>query len=132
MSDAAVIARARALWPALTTAAASDTFLSAWLVQARHLAASPRWGALQLDATAHALAHFAYRVDPAGLLTGGGASAGPVTSLSTLGLSASFAGPAAAQQRSAADAELATTPPGRAFLALRASVASFSAPRVYG
>jgi len=122
-SDAVIIARARALWPALTTAAASDALLSTWLPQARHFAGSAAWTP-RLDALAHALAHFAYRVDPTGAL-GGGGSAGPVSSLSTLGLSATYA---VRQARSDVDAEFQSTPPGRALLALRASIFAFRAP----
>lgn len=116
LTDATIIARTRALWPALTTAVASDAFCEAWVPAAR-LYVGTGWGSAELDALSHLVAHYIYRIDPAGTLGTGGAGIGAVQSISTNGLSASFAAPTVAP----ADVELATTRPGSAYLSLRAT-----------
>jgi hypothetical protein len=124
------IARARALWPQVTVEAASDVFLEAWVDWAC-AQVGPNWSSLKArDGLAHLLAHMAYRGDPAGVLGGGVPSPGPLKSLTTLGLSASF-GAAGNGSYRGGDADLAQTGPGQAFLALRKTIAKVTVPRVF-
>lgn len=131
VDDAVIISLARGLYPALTTGAAPDAFFEAWIPWARAHAGS-NFGAYQTHALAHLIAHIAYRVDPEGLLGSGGTSPGPVTSISTGALSASFGtvSGAAAGLYSASDAELSTTRAGMAYLALRATRSKIMLPRM--
>lgn len=126
------IALCRALWPQVTTAAASDAFLTSWLDWAVAFVDDVAWGFPDADvAVAHLLAHVAYRVDPAAELgTGGAMGVGAIASLTTLRLSASFGAGSGASSAyfGAADAELATTRPGSMFLALRGTHAAFVVP----
>ena len=133
VTDAEAIAQCRAMFPVITTTAASDVFLGVWLTWAR-AQVGPAWRTTtkSKDALALLLAHQAYRVDPAGVLGSGGVAAGPVTGLSTLGLSASFGSPGGTGSASSADAELRTTRPGSMFLALRDTLVSPNVPRFIG
>lgn len=125
LSDADTIALTRSLWPGVTVAAASDAFLGAWLTSTRLRVDLCVWGDLYDTAVAHLLAHQAYRIDPAGVLgTAGAAVAGQVTSIRTGALSATVSD--ASSRVASADADLATTGPGAAYLALRDSLASLT------
>jgi hypothetical protein len=125
----AAIVRVRALWPAVTTGAASDAFLEAWLTWAQAQVGEIWTYAKALDGVAHLLAHIAYKVDPGSLLGGSSAgAAGPVTSLSTLSLSASFGDAAGLGGYTGSDADLSTTGPGRSFLTLRNTLAGVHVP----
>lgn len=115
----AAIALCRELWPAVTTAAASDAFLTAWYDDVAGIAGEVYFGSDTLLARAHLLAHEAYRVDPNDVLGGGGV-AGPVQSVTTSRRSVSYAVSAGVQNVTLADADLATTKPGLAYLRLRA------------
>lgn len=130
LSDADTLALARSLWPAMTTAAVSDAFLTSYLPGVRSMVAAVRWGTLYDTACAHLLAHFAYRVDPTGTLNGVGASSpGGVTSRSTGALSVSYgSGTGGATGLAAADAFLASTAPGQAYLMLRDTRGAIVAP----
>lgn len=114
----AAIALCRELWPAVTTAAASDAFLTAWYDDVQGMAGEVYFGTDTLLARAHLLAHQAYRVDPAGLL-GGGSGVGPVQSVTTSRRSVSYGTAAGVQSATLGDADLATTKPGLAYLRLR-------------
>lgn len=90
LTDADIIAHARALWPAVTVDAASDAFLLARLPGLRRRVSLVDLGEDYDDALAHLLAHTAYRVDPGGTF-GTGPLPGRLTSVHTGALSASFA-----------------------------------------
>lgn len=128
MTAALAIARCRALWPAVTVSAASDDFLEAWYTHATQEAGESFFGADQLDAVAHLLAHAAYKVDPAGELGSHPGATGPLTSLRTLDMAATWSAPGAGAA-SATDADLATTKPGQMYRALRDRQLA-TAPRV--
>jgi hypothetical protein len=127
ISDADTISLCRALYPAVTTDAASDAYLSAWLPWARSLTGAISWGADYDRGVAMLLAHRAYVGDPAGLL--GGAPAGPLRSLSTLGMSVGMDSPVRAGAGGLSLA-LATTQPGRDYLAVQATLATYVLPHV--
>lgn len=114
-----VVARARVLWPALTESAAPDAVALAWVTAAEQLVGTA-YKSLQFDATAHALAHFMYRLDPVGELGTGGAGTGAVGSLRTGNLSVGFQGSGAG--RSGSDADLELTRPGQTLLMLRSTL----------
>lgn len=127
---AAVIARARALWPPLTIAAASDAFLTASLDWAVKVDSGEIDPPSYLDRLALLVAHRAYAVDPAGALGTGGGGGGPATSIRTRDLAVTYGSTAAASSASGTDAWLATTAPGREYLALRDSRDQIAAPFV--
>lgn len=130
LSDAATVALARALWPDLTTAAASDAFLLAWVAHARDLASATAFGSSYDRAVAHLVAHFAYRLDPnRKLRTGGASAAGPVKSSATGRLSGSV-GNASESAAGNVEKQLLQTAPGQVFLALRDAQAAIVAPFV--
>lgn len=117
---AVVIALLRTRYPAITTSIASDAYLESWGVWAEEIANPEPWGTRWVDGMVLLLAH---RVRADGLLTpGGGAAPGPLRSLSTLGMSASWGASPAEAHVDLADADLSTTPEGRAYLQLRATV----------
>ena len=130
ISSATIIALMRQLWPQVTIAAASDVWCEAWIPNVRGFAGT-NFGTYQTYAFAHLLAHFAYRVDPAGILGTGGAGIGAIMSIGTGKLSASFGAGIEAKIAGMTDAEFATTRPGCAYLALRGTVASINTPRIY-
>lgn len=118
MTVASAITLCRSLWPAVTEAAASDAFLTAWYADASARAGEAWFDTDQLTAVAHLLAHHAYRVDPAGLL-GAGAGVGAVQSMTTGRRSVSWGSATGTGSLSPGDAVLATTKPGLAYLELR-------------
>ncbi len=130
ISSATIIALMRQLWPQVTTAAASDAWCEAWIPNIRSFAGT-NFGTYQTYAFAHLLAHFAYRVDQNGILGSGGAGIGAVMSLGTGKLSASFGAGMEGLIVGMTDAEFGTTRPGCAYLALRGTIASINAPRVF-
>lgn len=129
LSDAATIALARTLYPAVTTAAASDAFLTAWLPWARQLTGLRWWGLHYDRGVAMLIAARAYIADPAGLLGGGGAP-GPVRQIATLQMSAMFDSSAGSTDPSSLAALLATTQPGRDWLATRDTLPGRRLPHV--
>ena len=129
-TDAAVIAMARALWPALTVGAASDAFLSASLLWARAADNGQVDPPSYLVRLAHLIAHRAYAVDPAGALGSGNTTGAPLTSIGTRELSNGYGSTSATGSASALTAWLATTAPGAEYLALRDSRAPIAAPFV--
>lgn len=130
LSDAATVALARGLWPDLTTAAASDAFLIAWVPFARALASETQFGAAYDMAVAHLVAHAAYRLDPnRKLRTGGASAAGAVKSSATGRLSGSI-GNAAESASGNVEKQLLQTAPGQVFLSLRDVQAAIIAPFV--
>jgi len=120
LSDAEIIASARAFWPALTTDAASDVFLTTWLSWARTQQGAAQWGDLYDQGLAHLLAHIAYHMDPNDELSGGTVG-GPIRSIATLQMSLSV-------DSSIADGSdtptrmAAATKPGGVWLMLRATL----------
>lgn len=133
VTDAEAIAQARAMFPQVTTTAASDAFLGGWMDWARsQVGPAFRTTAKARDGLALLLAHQAYRVDPGGVLGSGGVAAGPVTGLSTLGMSASFGAAGGTGSASSADAELRTTRPGSMFLSLRDTLVTPNVPQFVG
>jgi hypothetical protein len=129
-TDAAVIAGVRAAWPALTTAAASDAFFVTSLLWARAIDNGEIDPPSYLQRLVCLAAHRAYAVDPAGLLGSGSGGAGATSSVRTRDLAVSYAVSAQASSSSAVTAWLATTAPGREYLALRDSRAEIAAPFV--
>lgn len=128
LSDAATIQLSRDLYPKLTTAAASDAYLTTWLPWARGFVGVSEWGSKYDTGVAMMLAHRAYGDDPAELLGTGGA-AGPVSSITTLGMSASF-GSNVTADAGQLELDLATTKPGRDFMAVRATLPDYVLPQV--
>lgn len=124
LSTSAVAAKARALWPHLPAAPAdpADDPLTAWQPWAERIAGTV-FGTARLEAVAHLVAHAVTRSQE----DAGGSPAGNVTALRTGSLSASFGAPSAAP---GSDAELATSRPGSAYLALRDSIAAIAVPRM--
>jgi len=118
--SASVIALLRLRYPAITEAAASDAWLESWLSWAQGMCDLGRFGASYTDGLVMLLAHRAYSDDPGGLLGGGPGAPGPVTSIRTLDQSVSW-GASPAGGGSPADAQFATTGPGRDWIALRDS-----------
>lgn len=119
VAAADVVARMRVLWPQLTSSAAPDATALAWVDTVARLVGSVPYGTTELEAKAHMLAHFMYRVDPAGLLGAGGLH-GSVTGVTQGPMSVSFADPAAGDPGS--DADLKRTAPGRTLLMLRSTL----------
>lgn len=119
----------RALWPALDATAAPDAVALAWVNWARNIAGE-NYGDDILDAQANALAHMMYRLDPSGTLGSGGVSTGQVTSIKTLSLSVSYGAAGGGSAVPGSDADLMTTRPGQALLALRATKAAIVLPFV--
>lgn len=128
-TDAQVIARARALWPALTVTAAPDALLEAWLPWCRAVDEGSIDWTTYLDRLANLVAHCAYRVDPTGALGGGGASGGAAASVRTGDLSVTYGeGGRVIPSHSPTTAWLASTAPGAAYLALRDSRGVVASP----
>jgi hypothetical protein len=120
MTPAAAIALSRALWPLVTEAAAPDAYLTAWYADALRQAGESWFGDDRATAVAHLLAHAAYRQ---GRISGSAPSAGaagPLTAISTLGMSASWASITGYGVAGVGDQILAATQPGAEYLALRA------------
>lgn len=128
ISDADTIALMRALYPQITTGAASDAYLSAWLPWARSMTGALSWGAQYDRGVAMLIAHRAMMDDPAGLL-GGGAPPGPVRSISTLGMSLSV-DPAVPATAGAWSQQLATTRAGRDYLAVMRTLPAYVLPHM--
>lgn len=124
LSDAGVIALLRSLYPAITTGVASDAYLEVWLPWARSLEDAIEWGVSYDTGLAMLLAH---RVQSS-VIPGGGAP-GPIKSISTLQMSASFDS-AIREGAGALSRQLSTTPAGRDWLALRATLPGYVLPRV--
>lgn len=133
---AEAIELARSLYPALTEALASDVFLGAWFNwAAQHV--NVEWGvsgdgqSVALVGVAMLLAHKAYRLIPGLGAPSPGGAMGPVTSTSTLSLSASWGSPVPANV-APGDVELYTTQPGIDFLGLRDTRAVRYTPMIVG
>ncbi len=120
MTASSAIALCRALWPAVTEAAAPTTFLEGWYLDAVEEAGSAYFGTSTQTAVAHLLAHHAYRIDPAGVLNSGGASPGSVQAVTTSRRSVTYGAPAGSSgSASKGDQILMTTRPGQEYLRLR-------------
>ena len=117
-TDAEVITLARTLYPDLTTLVVSDAYLEAWIPWANALVGAVPWGTLYDLGRALLLAHVAYRDVPAAGGSGSGPG-GPLTSLSTLGLSAGWGSGVGSGYITPTEEELTTTKPGQRFLATR-------------
>lgn len=119
MTATSAIALTRVLWPAVTDTAAPDAFLTAWYDDAAARAGDAYFGTSREMAVAHLLAHAAYRVLPS--LNGGNvASPGAVSAATSSRRSVTYGGKSASDHAmTMADAELATTRPGQAYIALR-------------
>lgn len=124
LDDAGVIALLRELYPSITSGVASDAYLQVWLPWARDLEDAIEWGTRYDTGLAMLLAH---RVQSS--LIPGGAAPGPIKSISTLQMSASFDS-AIREGAGALSRNLATTPAGRDWLALRATLPGYVLPRV--
>jgi hypothetical protein len=124
LSDAGVIALLRAMYPEITSGVASDAYLEVWLPWARRLEDPIEWGTAYDDGIAMLLAH---RVQSS--LIPGGNAPGPIKSISTLQMSASFDS-AIREGSGALSRQLATTPAGRDWLAARAVLPGYVLPRV--
>ena len=120
LSDAEIIASARAYWPKLTVAVASDVFLTTWLVWARSQQGVQEWAALYDQGLAHLIAHAAFFMDPNDEL-GGGAIGGPVLSISTLSMSLSV-GSVISDGSDTSTRIMSSTKPGQTWLTLRATL----------
>lgn len=121
MTLAAAIAKMRALWPQVSEDAASDTWLAEWYADALDLAGGVWFddAPTRLRAVAHLLAHYAYRYDPCGTF-GTGSNPGSVSAMTTGRRSVTYGGKGPADHATnASDAELSTTRPGQAYIALR-------------
>lgn len=118
-----IIAKVRALYPDLTVDVVPDDFFLAWMDWAKSFVGNG-FGPFKLTATALLLAHAAYKWLFA---SNSGGIGGPVTSISTGVLSASFGNGGADMS----GADLASTVAGSAYLALRNARASIMAPRIY-
>lgn len=116
-TDAELIALARALWPGVTTAVASDATLTAWLPWARGMQAAVSWGDLYDTGIACLLAHAGLR-SPAS----GSVNPGPTTSKSTLGMSQSWGHVATT---SLLESDLSTTSPGLRWLQIRGTLVDY-------
>jgi len=122
----------RQMWPQITTLVASDAFLIAWFPWVQAFVGTG-FGAYKYIAMANLLAHVVLRLDPEGVLGGGGGGIynGPVRSISTASISVSYGGATAATGSvTGVDAELLTTVAGSAFIALRNTRAAIMTPRV--
>ena len=124
-SAATVLGLVRSRW-GCTTSHAPDTFLvgdygvtsTGWIQDLATFVDPTVFGFDEAPALAALAAHVARVVDPEGAY-GGGAGAGPVSSLRTSKLAVTYAAPVAAGGDMLGDAALAATAPGRYFLALR-------------
>lgn len=130
MTDAEIIARARALYPRVTVSVVSDAYLTVWLPWARQLT-GPAFGAMRNDAIAMLLAHRAFR-GPLGLTLGvdGEVTPGAVESIGKRSLSASFGRRMSDLAQSVGDASLATTGPGCDWLQIREALPGVVVPPV--
>ncbi len=124
LSDAGVIALLRAMYPTITTDVASDAYLEVWLPWARSLEDAIEWATSYDRGLAMLLAH---RVQSS--VIPGGNAPGPIKSISTLQMSASFDS-AIREGAGALSRQLATTPAGRDWLAARATLPGYVLPRV--
>lgn len=123
LSDAAVVALARELYPDVTTAVASDAYLLAWVPWAREQVGLGEWLAMYDTGVAMLLA-------ARGQLKASGAAGGLATSVSTLQMSVTRE--SLVTSGSISDRRLASTAAGSDYLALRevipASVLPFTVP----
>lgn len=126
LSDAATIALARELYPDVTTVAASDAFLTAWLPWARGLVGLGSWLTQYDTGVAMLLAHQGQRRGTAS--GGGGGASGPIQSISTLGMSVSYGSTAGGT--SSLDLVLSSTRAGSDWLSLRGSLPDYILPIV--
>lgn len=128
LSDAATIEKVRALYPSLTTDVASDVYLTAWLPWARSLVGVESWTTSYDLGVALLLAHLAIRSPETGDPSG---PQGPLTAISTLGMSASF-GAGVPADSDALDLWLSSgSTAGPAFLALRNSLPDYALPDLF-
>ena len=117
MGTTEIIAKVRSKW-GVTSAQADDAFLTEWIGDLRELVDPDIFEGAEEDALAALAAHHARMVDPTGAFGSIGGAAGPLTSIKTSSLSATFGAPSGG---AGSDSEYQTTAAGRYFLQLRES-----------